>query len=401
MASVSEIPREAISPPIRAPANINIDGQQLSRDPAGASTPTIAPDNACDEPAPEAPGGAGKGAIAKDSETGPGFDKVYGVRPKTTWHLKPGVERNLWEFISSLDIGPDVVYQRRAEGADQRGPPPYQPLWKENAWILSRALIPLALHQGWNALMPEYKMHWAPAWLMYHLCFISFAQSLIARLHHYMEKYGCFDEHNRGRDMVDDKHVNHLGRSIFIYIVLRTAGPFLLAWRGDMASPFSGFSWATPLKLAWWEVALDYWFYLYHRSCHEFDFLWFIHRQHHATKHPTPILSILADDIQECLEICIIPILATAVSPKMSFAELFLTAAYTLYVEALGHSGVRAEWPHPVLGLVLKPFGMELAVEDHDLHHRFGKSGKNYGKQTRIWDRIFGTIGERIETVPN
>ena len=37
-------------------------------------------------------------------------------------------------------------------------------------------------------------------------------------------------------------------------------------------------------------------------------------------------------------------------------------------------------------------------MEDHDLHHRFGKSGRNYGKQTRIFDRIFGTIGERIET---
>ena len=67
------------------------------------------------------------------------------------------------------------------------------------------------------------------------------------------------------------------------------------------------------------------------------------------------------------------------------------------YVEMLGHSGVRSYWPHPILWW-LKAFDMELAVEDHDLHHRFGKSGKNYGKQTRVWDRIFGTVGERIET---
>lgn len=38
----------------------------------------------------------------------------------------------------------------------------------------------------------------------------------------------------------------------------------------------------------------------------------------------------------------------------------------------------------------LRPFGMELAVEDHDLHHRFGRSGTNFGKQTRVWDKIFG-----------
>lgn len=91
------------------------------------------------------------------------------------------------------------------------------------------------------------------------------------------------------------------------------------------------------------------------------------------------------------------PFLASCVAPKMSFAEYHFAIAYLLYVEALGHSGIRAMWPHPLLGMVLRPLGMELAVEDHDLHHRFGKSGKNYGKQTRIWDRIFGTIGERIE----
>ena len=45
--------------------------------------PTMAPDNACDEPAPSAPGGAGKDAIAKDADTGANYDKVYGVRPKT------------------------------------------------------------------------------------------------------------------------------------------------------------------------------------------------------------------------------------------------------------------------------------------------------------------------------
>ena len=46
---------------------------------------------------------------------------------------------------------------------------------------------------------------------------------------------------------------------------------------------------------------------------------------------------------------------------------------------------------------LLRPFKMELCIEDHDLHHRLGKSGMNYGKQTRIFDRIFGTISRRVE----
>lgn len=318
--------------------------------------------------------------------------------PNSTWQLKPHREWTLWEFIASLDIAPESAYQRRDAKAPMRGPPPVRPMYQENAFILATGSFPLVLHTAWNFLLPDNPMHPIPAWVMYHLGFISYAFIMISRLHKFMAEYGTFDEQNRGRDMVDDNHVNHLGRSIFIYTIFRTLGPFVLAWRGDMSNPWAGLSWATPLKMAWWEVALDYWFYLYHRSCHEFDSLWFIHRQHHATKHPTPILSILADDYQEVLEIFIIPFLATAISPRMSFAELWLVICYTLYVEALGHSGIRAVWPHPILGFALRPLGMELAVEDHDLHHRFGKSGKNYGKQTRIFDRIFGTIGERIET---
>ncbi len=36
--------------------------------------------------------------------------------------------------------------------------------------------------------------------------------------------------------------------------------------------------------------------------------------------------------------------------------------------------------------------------EDHDAHHRHGRAGLNYGKQSRVWDRIFGTAAEREET---
>ena len=325
--------------------------------------------------------------------------KRFGVRAKTTWHLKPVKERNLWEFIVGLDILPESAYEKKGkEWAETVGKPPYRPIWKENLFILSWASMPLAAHAAWNYFVPDHKMHWAAGWMLYHTHFIFYAANLLKHLHYYMTLWGCFDQENRGRDIADDKHASKLGQSVFIYLVARTMAPFLLAWRGEMTNPFEGLSWATPFKLMWWEIALDYWFYLYHRSCHEFDFIWFVHRQHHATKHPTPILSILADDIQEVLEVFIVPFLATAISPKMSFAELYLVVAYTFYVEALGHSGVRAEWPHPILGWILRPLGMDLAVEDHDLHHRLGKSGMNYGKQTRVWDRIFGTISERVDT---
>lgn len=48
---------------------------------------------------------------------------------------------------------------------------------------------------------------------------------------------------------------------------------------------------------------------------------------------------------------------------------------------------------------LLSLFNAEISLEDHDLHHRNGHRGLggNYGKQTRMWDRLFGTVNERIE----
>jgi sterol desaturase/sphingolipid hydroxylase (fatty acid hydroxylase superfamily) len=65
--------------------------------------------------------------------------------------------------------------------------------------------------------------------------------------------------------------------------------------------------------------------------------------------------------------------------------------------EIFGHTGMRADWALPITGPILKHIGCELIIEDHDLHHRYGKSGRNYGKQSRVWDVIFGTTTDREE----
>lgn len=50
------------------------------------------------------------------------------------------------------------------------------------------------------------------------------------------------------------------------------------------------------------------------------------------------------------------------------------------------------------LSWLLEMFNVEIVIEDHDLHHRKGwRKSHNYGKQTRLWDRIFGTCCGRIE----
>ena len=153
----------------------------------------------------------------------------------------------------------------------------------------------------------------------------------------------------------------------------------------------------------------------------------------------TNAIGCSADDIQEFLEIFLIPFLSTLVVP-LNFPELWITAAYMLYVEAMGHSGIRAYWTHPILGKALRLVDMDLCIEDvsltplhpfsltveadvpdpqHDMHHRKGRAGRNYCKvsacfghrpfsssiltalmqATRVWDRVFSSCDERVEVV--
>jgi len=75
---------------------------------------------------------------------------------------------------------------------------------------------------------------------------------------------------------------------------------------------------------------------------------------------------------------------------------------YITYTEVVGHSGVRLCQPQPVTGPILRPFGMDMVGEDHDLHHRNGwRKSFNHGKQTRIWDKLLSTAraGPRLEMV--
>jgi hypothetical protein len=46
----------------------------------------------------------------------------------------------------------------------------------------------------------------------------------------------------------------------------------------------------------------------------------------------------------------------------LSAHEFWIVQCVLMYIEGMGHSGVRAYWTHPFLGEILRPFGMELTI---------------------------------------
>lgn len=179
-----------------------------------------------------------------------------------------------------------------------------------------------------------------------------------------------------------------------------------------------------PLEVGLYGIILDFWFYWYHRVMHDNDTLWKYHRTHHLTKHPNPLLTLYADSEQEIFDIAVIPLVSLffpysstsnvlttcqqmtwgtmkLMGMPMGYYEWWICYQYVVFSELIGHSGLRVlASPPSTLTWLLRMTGTELVIEDHDLHHRQGwKKAANYGKQTRLWDVIFGTSRDRIENI--
>ncbi|RAK99891.1 sterol desaturase family protein [Aspergillus ibericus CBS 121593] len=282
---------------------------------------------------------------------------------------------------------------------------PYMGQWSQHRWVLYHAFIPLALHQAYVTYTGQ---NLGPIAAVF---FYSFAFKLIA-IHelHVMRRMGhiigFLDGDQHERDGVPDVGVSKVVRSLMSTSTFRPIMTVFLSYR--TAQTPAGMSWAwLPLEIGLYGIILDFWFYWYHRLMHDVGSLWKYHRTHHLTKHPNPLLTLYADTEQEIFDIAGIPLL-TYISLRlmglpMGFYEWWICHQYVMFAELAGHSGLRMHASPPsTLNWLLKLFSAELVVEDHDLHHRKGwKKSHNYGKQTRLWDRIFGTCRERIESVPD
>ncbi|KAL8276876.1 hypothetical protein RQP46_010704 [Phenoliferia psychrophenolica] len=271
-----------------------------------------------------------------------------------------------------------------------RGPIPKHSTSREHVYILSRGMFAPMLQQISYWIFPHFKWPVVMAYPIYLLFFTLFLLGCVRRFERFAHVYGTLDEKRVGRDRVPDVSIPQLAKAFIAFLLARTFGEFYIKWDQNEV-PLANFDWSTPVKMFCWLMVMDYFFYTYHRLCHEHDFLWRIHAQHHVTRHPSPVLAIF----QEVIEIALCPLAATLIVP-MSFHELYLMC-YTAYVEMFGHTGMRADWALPITGPVLSLIGCELIIEDHDLHHRYGKSGRNYGKQSRFYDVLFGTTTLREE----
>ncbi|KAG6006831.1 hypothetical protein E4U21_006638 [Claviceps maximensis] len=320
---------------------------------------------------------------------------------KSTWRSKDRSEWNVshWFYeifaIHPTDLNRDVPVHPKSTQV------PYLGDFDQHRFILTHAFLPIVLHH----LYVTYTGHNLGAWqavLLYSLAFKLNAIRELNVLRELGHKIGFLDGDVHERDGVPDVGVLRVMKSLIATSTFRPIFTIFLSYSAAQTPSTLNFRWLF-LETGCYAVILDFWFYWYHRLMHDVPGLWKFHRTHHLTKHPNPLLTLYADVEQELFDIAGIPLL-TYFTMKfmgfpMGFYEWWICHQYIVFAELAGHSGLRmvATPPNP-FNWLLRFFNTELIIEDHDLHHRKGwKTSANYGKQTRLWDRIFGTCRERIE----
>ncbi|KAL5355755.1 hypothetical protein BJX96DRAFT_161950 [Aspergillus floccosus] len=273
--------------------------------------------------------------------------------------------------------------------------------WTIHLWIMLHAMIPLALQQAYITYSGR-TLHPTIVFWLYTTAFYGMGVHLVQTIRRLGRVYGFLDGDKHERDDIPDVGVGRVATELLSTPVLRLAMSVYLSYRRNVR-PFS-FNWGIlALEIGLYSITVDFWFYWYHRLMHSVNRLWKFHRTHHLTKHPHPLLGAYADHEQEIMDIMGIPFLAyitlKLVGLHMSFYEWYICYQYVAFSEIIGHSGLRVHGSAPsTINWLLEFFDAELVIEDHDLHHRYGwRKSHNYGKQTRLWDRIFGTCRERIE----
>ncbi|KAH6682277.1 hypothetical protein F5X68DRAFT_223470 [Plectosphaerella plurivora] len=265
-------------------------------------------------------------------------------------------------------------------------PVPYLIEWRNHVWVLFHASTPLLVHQLILTLGRIQSLPLAAVVLLYSFAFNWTVVGQIRAAARLGLEIGYLDGDVHARDGVPDVGVDQVVASLWKMTGSRMVAAVLLSYDGTApAASLLDMKWLAKLwvQIGVYGIVLDFWFYIYHRGMHDIPALWKFHRTHHLTKHPNMLLTAYADHAQEFVDMVCIP-LATWYTFRA--AGWWVCQQYVTFTEVLGHSGLRAYGTPPsTMTWLLRMMGMELLVEDHDLHHRVGwrKMGGNYGKQTR------------------
>jgi sterol desaturase/sphingolipid hydroxylase (fatty acid hydroxylase superfamily) len=140
------------------------------------------------------------------------------------------------------------------------------------------------------------------------------------------------------------------------------------------------------------EIIFDFFHYINHFIIHKNAYLYKnIHKIHHKFKYPNSITTFYQHPLDILFTNSIPMILSIYFMPiKPTYFQYILILTYKTFIEISGHTGkIIKSTSFPQFIWLPRILGIQLSVEDHDLHHSLNNC--NYSKRFSLWDKFFGT----------
>ncbi|CEJ81591.1 hypothetical protein VHEMI01711 [[Torrubiella] hemipterigena] len=321
---------------------------------------------------------------------------------KYTWRTQDRSSWTIYHWFYEIlglyhsDLG------RRIPVHEKQTKVPFLSNWSMLGWIILHGVLPMTLH---HACM-KYTGRTMPLWqvlIVYNVTMIFTAVRGQQHLRGLSHELGFLDAKSGERQGIPDAAVEEV---FFTLNTLLSGRCSLIAWLAysNLEAPGDIAWYWLPVKMAIYSITFDFWYYWYHRSLHEIPLLRKHQRKHHMSRHPTTLMTAFADFEQSVFDYIVCPVVTyyflNSLGLSLSFYEWWICNLQTFITEVGGHSGLRMYASPPNLfHPLLLYFNCDLSLEDHDLHHRTGwKESGNFGSQTRLWDTVFATRKERVET---
>lgn len=150
-------------------------------------------------------------------------------------------------------------------------------------------------------------------------------------------------------------------------------------------------------------VGSDFTRYWLHRALHASDFLWAFHKVHHSAEVLNPVtfyrihpVESLLFGIRYALTTGVVTgIFMALFGAKLGTHQIIGVNAFIFVFSVVGsnlrHSHVYWQFPRWLESIFISP-------AQHQLHHQYRTSRKNYGGSLAIWDWIFGSLQRSRET---
>ena len=221
---------------------------------------------------------------------------------------------------------------------------------------------------------------------------------LILRNYLLMEfiNYGTRNKLTISENNFTTKNNLELHGNVFIITAVETATHMYLKWYMIDTTLSSRLLFFIPISFLF-EIILDFFHYIAHRTLHHPYLYAYIHKKHHAFTHPITIATFYHSPLDVFLSISLPTVISLWCIPSISLFEFYLLTTYKIFTEISGHTGkmLAPTGSFPQCIWLPKLFGIELYTENHDLHHSMNNC--NYAKRFSLWDKVFCTFKEHTE----